>query len=250
MAGGRMWLNKKQVAGPPPAAKSNATNIVYKKKIPNKDRKKALVATSFQKAFNKMLPVKVIREELTFDMWTSVLSRLIMSRNLVAVAQGPQINQRLGNAIYVSAVKLKGTLQNNGVSKLRYLRLTVISEHNEGHLTTGFTDYYLNASFADNTPDGTSTDGIFPVNREQYVTHYDHTYKILPEVRGGVLIDVNIKIGKVIYFPQANAASVNPVRGRIYVVANLYEGDDDTNVTLTNLALSARVFFKDYRKMY
>lgn len=227
----------------------NSTNLVTKD-AKKKATTKTSVASSFQKAYNKMLPVKVIRSTFNVAMNTATFEKTIVSQFIAAVAGGVQTNQRLGNSIYISAVKLKGVIQNNSVTKLRYLRVMIISEQNSGHLQPGFSDFYLDQSFASNTPDGTASDGIYPVNREQYITHYDHTYKILPEVQGGVTIDSNIKIGKVIYFPQADAASVNPTRGRIYLICNLMEGDNATVSTVTDVEIGCRLFFKDYRKMY
>ncbi len=176
MAGGRLRLVARHAF---PRGARNSTNVVYKRNryVRRRRGKKAMPAKSFKIAYNKMLPVKEARFDMDKAMSTDTLANRTQSSVISTIGQGSQMNDRLGNSIYISYVFIKGSIGNNSTTKSKFMRIIILHEHNEGSLSlTTFSDLYLNSGFASLAPSGTAPDGEFPVNREQYRVYYDSKF--------------------------------------------------------------------------
>lgn len=237
-------------AAPPPAPAVSSANVVYKRRRPRKYRPKAQVAKSYRLAFHKMAPSKEIRKDLddySMNTSTSVATRTEYEL-LDNIAQGSQLNQRLGANVHISWLHLKGTLQSNSSVKSKALRVMVFREVNlNGVDITTFAGLWKGVGTTTYAPTGTQTDIQHQLNRDLVYPIYDKTHVLKPEYEGIFTFNKKIRINKVTKY-SPNLGGTTPVHGRLILLYCLADCDNLASATTCVLASSARIFFKDYNK--
>lgn len=211
---------------------------------------KKIPAKSFKQAYNAMLPSKFIKFDLTdISMSSDTVVNAMQYVQLDNIGQGSQLNQRLQNAVYMSYLHIRGSIQSNSATKTKQIRVMVVQEVNQGDLnTTTFANLYINNGATAVAPNGTQRDGSLNINRDFYHVIYDKRIKVQPEVYGSVILNHNIRIGRRIFYPINDSTSTIPKGGLTYLLFNLYDADNATSATTVILAGQANVYFKDYRK--
>lgn len=249
MGGGKLYLSAPSRIQAS-VGKSKGDNLVT---LPpkRKFKKKRVPAKTFRQAYWTMQPSKEVRTYIDAQMkttgtivdWTKYVI-------LNSILQGTQLNQRMRSSIHISYVHVDGVFSNTD-DKAKYLRLMIFTEQNRGQLnTTTYADLLISSTFADYAPTGNRSDGRVRLNREQYICHWDKTYRLEPDVEKSLTVKKQIKINKVVTYPQATPASSTPLNGYIYFVAMLFEGDNVATANTTDVSLMFRVFFKDHNKNY
>lgn len=229
----------------------NSTNITYKKQPNRKNKKKAVVSKSYKQAYYKMLPSKENRENATqLGMTTTGIANFMKLKELSNIAQGTQNNQRMRNQIHISYLQLRGTISTDS-NEAKFLRVMIVRPKavspNVADLAT-FNNFYLNASYAGSAPTGLQVDGRHRINTELYEVYYDHKYNIPPTTQGALNVSKNVRINQIFDYGYANAASVTPLNGSLYIVLNLFEVDNTANTIVSTVSLETRLFFKDYNR--
>lgn len=229
--------------------RNTSANLVYKPKR-RQNRRKAVVAAPFRQAFYRMAPSKEIRkdiEDYTMNTSTSVATRT-EHEVLDNIAQGPQLNQRIGANVHASWLHIKGTVQSNSSVKSKALRVMVFREINlNGVNTTTFGAIWKGVGSATYAPTGTQSDMHHPLNQDLVYPIYDKTHIIKPEYEGILNINKKIRINRVIKYSPNTTASL-PNHGRLILLYCLADCDNLTSATTVILSVSARLFFKDYNK--
>lgn len=229
---------------------SNAQNVVYKRRKPRKYRKKAQPSKSFQLAFHKLAPSKEIRFNLSEAMDTgSVIANRTVASYLDNIAQGSQLNQRLGSNIHVSWLHVRGTIQSDSTVKAKALRIMVLREVNLGGIDTStYAGLWKGLGTSVYAPTGTQTDINWPVNREKAYVLYDKTHIIKPEYEGITYVNKKVRLNKLVKYSPADPTDVSPYHGHLLFLACLADCDNSTSATKVMFNCSLRVFFKDYHK--
>lgn len=234
------------------AVSKNAQNIQaqYKKK-----KARYAPTKSFAMAYNKLQPTKENRK--VFQIGLSSNPYLIPAANVIDqltdIAQGTQMNERMRNSIYVSYVKIYGTIaQKVANTKTRIVRIVVLREINNGDLNPAtMANYFKNNNWQDSAPDGSANTSRWIVNRDRYQVFFDKRYFIRPKTEQGMtLVNANIKIGKKFFYGQTDAPNTSPIGGRLMVIASLAEPDDTLSADGVHCELQHRVFFKDNNRVY
>lgn len=230
---------------------ANSQNVVYKRRKPRKYRKKAQPSKSFQLAFHKLAPSKEIRFNLAenMDTATNVATRTAASY-LDQIAQGSQLNQRLGSNVHISWLHLKGTFQSNSTTKTKAVRMMVLREVNfAGIDTTTYANLWRGIGHTSTyAPTGTSTDINWPVNKSLAYVLYDKVHFIRPEYDGITYFNKKVKINKVVRYTPNDSADSDPYHGRLLFLVCVADCDDTPSTTVVRLNCALRVFFKDYHK--
>lgn len=230
-----------------PKTSSKSVNVVSKSKSKKKKRTSYAPSKSFRLAYNKMQRSKEQRFAFSdLDMATDTLAHSVALQNCTAITQGTQSNMRLQNSAYVSYIKWTGTIQSNEFNKAKFLRLIVFGERNAAHLnTTTFSDLFLDSSFADTAPNMLQRTVRIPVNKEQYRVYFNRVIKVPIEAEGNYYWKHDIKIGRKVWWPQADSGSSVPTNGYLYAIMLLCEGDNQQNTVTSVVSSQLRVFFKD-----
>lgn len=224
-------------------------NLITK---PNKKQKRKPqgVSKSFKLAFHKMAPAKEIRKDLddyAMDTATSVATRTEYEL-LDNIAQGSQLNQRLGANIHISYVHIKGTLQSNSATKSKALRVMLFREVNlNGINTATFANLWKGVGTTTYAPQGNQVDQQHPLNRDNVIPIFDKTYIIKPEYEGIFKFSKQVRVNQIVRY-SPNLGGTTPVHGRLILLYCLSDCDNLTTATTCVLASSVRIFFKDYYK--
>lgn len=239
-------------AGPSVAAAAGtSTNIYYVKPKRKVNRKVLKVDRSFKQAFHKLQPTKEIRFDVTdlvMDTATSVATRT-KHAILDNIAQGTQLNQRLGSNIHMSYVHLKGTIQSNSTAKAKAMRIMIFKEvNNQGVNTTTYANLWKGTGTITYAPLGLQSDTQWPLNRELVHPIYDRTFQVRPEYNGITRINIKKRINRIVKYQPNNSGATSPYHGRIFLLCCLADCDNSTSATTVILTLGVRVFFKDYFK--
>lgn len=250
MTAGRMVRVVRATGGGTRGTASRSTNLVSRPRYKRKNKRKVTVAKSFRQAYNKMQPSKEVKYLFqNATMSTSSLANAVMSQDLTSLIQGTQLNQRLGPSIHLSYVHLKGSIASNSTVKYKSLRLIIIREYNNQHLTAAWADLLTNAgAYTNIAPTQIQSDGADRINREQYQVFFDKRYKVPLESEGVRYINERVRINRVVPYELANGANNVTVRGRFLCIAMLYDNDTTTSVTTCPFLLNIVSFFKDHNK--
>lgn len=237
----------------PPKSNNNSKNLVKNKK--KKKGNGTHVSKSFMIAYNKMLPSKERRRLMQIDMNTSpyLIPLANVVDNLTTCIQGTNIDQRLHNAIYISWIKLKGTIsQKISIDKTRCFRIIIFKETNYNDFNSAtMSDLFKSNTWTDQAPDGTANVGRYVVNRDRYQVLFDKRFQVRPKSDSGTtLISQNIRVGRRFFYPQKDPTFTDPIGGRLMAVCCMFEPDDQLSADPVHLELQWRVFFKDYKKIY
>lgn len=230
---------------------SNSANVYYKKRKPRKFKKKAQVAKSFQVAFHKMQPSKEKRFPIvdTTMVTNGTIGQRSESLYLDNIAQGSQMNQRLGSNIHVSYVHLRGTIQNDSTVKAKKMRFLILREVNLGGLNlstlAGLIRYEGTSS---GPPVGKQSDVAWPVNREVAYTLFDKVVNIPIEADGIAYFNYKLRINRLVRYTSTDSTDVTPYHGHLIFVAFLVDCDNSASSGNVVFNCAARVFFKDYHK--
>ncbi len=234
---------------PESATVTRSANLVY----PNKRKKKGkpAVASSFKEAYHRLAPSKEIRYNLinaTMEPLTSMATRT-GSIYVDNIAQGPQMNQRLQNSVFASYIHINGTVQHNSALKARMLRLMLVREiNNSGISTTTYAGLYKNIGTAALAPTGNQSDMQWPINRELAYVIFDKKFKLLPEERGILNVNIKHRVGKIYKYTPDDGVDSTPYHGRTLLIANVADCDGNPTATTSVLNLGIRIFFKDHTK--
>jgi len=233
---------------PSKSKKSNARSVNL---VPSKKKKKGnklTVAKSYKQAYNYMQPSKEIKK-ITDD-YTLVTNGTMAQGTehevLDVIAQGTQLNQRLGASIYLSYLHLDLTLQSNSTTKAKAVRMMVFREINNGGVDTStFADLFRGPGTAVYAPNHTQRDLQFPLNKDLVQPIYDKKIVVKPEYEGITVIKRKIKLGKYARYPSLDSSTVGVVHGRLIFLLLLADCDNTPSATQCVLAGGLRIFFKD-----
>ena len=118
---------------------TKSANIITKKKTNKKKNTKQVVASSFKQAYQALQPSKELRldfNDIAMDTATSMASRS-HATYLDTIAQGTQMNQRLGCQIHMSYLHARISVANNSTVKTKAFRVLLLREVNYGGLPIG-----------------------------------------------------------------------------------------------------------------
>lgn len=224
----------------------NATNIVRK---PHRGKKAAAfkVAKSFMQAYHKMQPSKEARIVNVNNLTSG--TNIFSVAQLAAITGGTLLNQRLGNGVYISYIQIRGTFNNNSVVKGKQVRMIIIREKNFNNFVTATaSDLFIDNNYNPVPPTGQAGTGWYNINRNEYEIVFDKRYSVRPELQNTSIIKENIRVGKEMWYDQDDITDSAPNTGRLIWVICLYDPDSNTNTTVVDVDLQARVFFKDLPK--
>lgn len=218
----------------------------YRKKA-RKPMTPATVAKIARKVTHKERPVKEIRYSLSsLDMQTSgPVTNFTRHATLTTLVQGDQINQRTGDTIFVSGVRMKLSVCNRDTTS-RLLRVMLLRPNNPSALAdlVAYSDVYENFDYVERAPNASLQDATANINLDQYVVHYDNTFRLPPYTQAGpTLKDVWIPIARKVEYETV--ASTNVTNGRIYLVWELIQPDNILTADITTVSIQTRMFFKD-----
>jgi len=219
--------------------------------VPSKKKKKGnkmTVAKSYRQAYNYLQPSKEIKKIVDdYNLKTNgTVAQGTEHEVLDIIAQGTQLNQRLGASIYLSYLHLDLTLQSNSTVKSKAVRMMVFREINNGQLnTTTFDGLFRGTGTASYPPNMTQRDLQFPLNRDLVQPIYDKKIVVKPEYEGITVIKRKIKLGKYARYPSLDSTATGVVHGRVFFLLLLADCDNTASATECVLAGCARVFFKD-----
>lgn len=238
-----------------------STNYVTKTK--KKHAKTTIAASaSFKKAYNAMLPSKMIgyqvEKELLVDDGTPILDSL-MCQELYTAAAGPQQNQRGNNLIYASYVQLKFSLANNSNTKFRGMRVMIIQPKNarKGDLNcVTFPDVLFATSISHTgqtnapLPLTSSTSGYnYQINTEKFRIYYDKRIPAPREAEGNLQKRLDIRIGSILEFDKNDVAD-STANNPLYLIMLACNIDSAEAAPTLILDAQIRCYFKDYNKRY
>lgn len=230
-----------------------SANLIEKTVKKGKRNKKDVVAKSFAVAYNKMIPSKEHRYDLSdVNLFTSgTLADRTHYVYLDNIAQGSQLNQRMRNSIHASYLWINGTIQNNSTVKAKFIRVLIVREINQGDfVSASMTNLLRGVGTATAAPSGFQGDGILTVNRDNYIKLFDKKYKVPIESEGTVIVKEKIRLNQKIFYPQNLTAGTTPIHGSTILLVMLFDGDNSTSATTVCWSAMARLFFKDYNKPY
>lgn len=227
-------------------------NTNYRKKNNNKNKATKMtyrtVAKIARSVNYRARPTKELRTHLY---GTLIANGTVAQSFLVAVpttiALGDQENQRTGNRVYLSGIKLNGAFLNNGIVT-RGMRLIVCHNKNaDGNLldTVTWSDLFTNLSKADRPADKQIGDYIHPLNTDILDVLVDRQIQLKPESEGAYTFNLYIPIKKYQTY-DALGATTGITSGLYYIIYHLCELDNDlTRSTTVNVDSMSRLFFKD-----
>lgn len=224
-----------------------SANIITKRKFKKKNVK-TVVAPSFRQAYKLMQPPKEIRYDyydLNMDSATSMATR---SQVLAIdnIAQGTQVNQRLGSSVRTSWLHIKMSMANNSTVKSKALRVMVVREVNNGGLNTGtLANLFKSVGTATHTPNGSQTDLKWPLNRDLVYPKYDRVFKLPVEAESFFRRYLKIPLRSTFRYSPTNSAATTPVHGRTYIIVLLADLDNLPTATICVFDSCVRLFFKD-----
>lgn len=226
---------------------SRSTNVIPRRRYKRRKPKPYTVSKSFRMAYNKMQRSKEARFAFSdLSMSTDTLANSFTLQDCTAITQGTQSNMRLQNSVYISYIKWCGTIQSNEFNKSKYLRLIIFGERNASHLNTStLSDLFLDSSFSGAAPNMLQRTVRVPVNNEQYRVYYNRVIKVPIEAEGNAYWKKDIKVGRKVWWEQANSGSATPTNGHLYAIMLLCEGDNLQNTVTSVVSSQLRVFFKD-----
>lgn len=256
MIRGTRQLNASIVATAP--AKQQQKNIRYTKPKKAKDKKKPVVDKTFKKAFYMMLPSKSQKQDISnFTKSLDpayVIGNSTITKQLDITAQGGQANERQGNSIHMSYLKIYGTVSNLSSAQSKGMRLLVIKERNKGQLAPAtLGDLFIAPTGSGaQAPSGVASDASRRINPNFYYVLYDKSF-ILPTNGEKALhpLKISVKINKIIKYPINNSASTVPNDGFLWFICLFHELDVGLPASSINIEGSMQLvtYFKDYRKM-
>lgn len=239
------------VLGASSSAPSNSANIITTNKRKGVKKNKGYeVSKSFAKAYWKMQPTKFYRDnitDITMDTFTSMATRM-QSSQLNDISKGQDVGDRIGSSIYITGVKIKGTIQSNSANKTKFIRIMIVRNNNcnaDTLDTTAYHNLYQNESFAEVAPSGVQTDGRLNVNRDVVHCYSSKIFKIKSEAQDAVQFNYWVPIKWTTNYAYDSTVGSNPLNGRIYLVVNLFDGDNNSTSTTVIFSCQATLYFKD-----
>lgn len=235
----------------PKASSTNLVTVPTKKaKSKAKQNVKTVPSKSFTTALHKAMPTKELRSYIDTSMSLLNLANFCRHTLVSNIAQGTQVNERLGCKVHASYLHLKGSFSNQQNTASLYIRLMVIQDRSPiaGSLnTTTFANLYNDYAWTDRAPTNNDDSSRYTINKRFYKTFYDKRIKLDPQGDGGSTnIYKKIKLNQKLYYHPADGTTSVPDNGRIYVIYHLYDSANTADTTRSvNISVMSRLFFRD-----
>lgn len=176
---------------------------------------------------------------------TAPISNSFLYKTMTLINQGSSDNERLGDKIYMSGVKLNFSCDNPATTS-RCLRVLILQNNNRNgdllDLST-WTDLFTQDDESDRTADGLAGDINAPVN-SNYRIFCDKKFTLEPSGAKDIQRSFYCPIQKKVEYNNLGD-NTTASSGEIYCIFHLSEFGSATVATESHLFATARVFFKD-----
>jgi len=219
---------------------SGAGGLTVTRRINNKKRKWGIRKT-FKAKVKQLNPAK----HLSGNTGVTINNAVIYTMNLTAqIGQGTGNNNRLGDAVFLEALKFEGFFQ-SGTAPNAYRFRLIIGWSGEEYGTTTLASGSLTSSelFLPST-DTTVTNAI--INPKAFTAVYDEVHDLNSQVDGYRTIQsTRFTVPFKQSFPYQAATSVYGKMKNLYAVVVAYAADVAANTAIGSAVLSYDLIFKD-----
>lgn len=180
---------------------------------------------------------------------TLVLSDSFKTLELSNIAQGTDKDNRIGNKIWMSGVKVSITMKNFSTQS-RFFRLMLVKNRNRaGDLldTTAWSDLYQDVNFNDQGADGRILDAQSPLNKDVVEIFYDRVFQLSPSAdpKDSFAFTKWIRVNRKFEYGDDGSPNV-ALTGQLYWIMHVIQPDFGTGTADASDCITyARVFFKD-----
>lgn len=211
-----------------------------------------VVKATIDKVMVKTEPTNEIRFDPSQSFMTDTLANSFQATDLTNITQGTQVNQRLGDHIYMCGLKAKLTYCNN-LGRGRLMRVMIVRDLRPAGFTLNTSTWAnLYRGQGSGTVPATryATDAVCVLNHIQLKILYDKVINIpAADFQQRYTKDIDLKLSEHVKYNFADAGDITPENGKIWFIChlcepnNVYSGGAPANDAVVFDSF-IRVFFK------